>query len=102
MKELIMEVEGADPRYEELRAGARAAGKGYFEYAVSSYGTRGLTELFQALSAQKEKAETEEEKPKEEEEDLFGVKKTEETEETEEAEKPEALNPEILNKDAAA
>jgi len=55
MKELIGEVEGADPRYEELREGARKAGKGYFEYAVSSYGTQGLTELFSALATQKEK-----------------------------------------------
>ncbi len=96
MQELILEVEGADPRYEELRAGARAAGKGYFEYAVSSFGTRGLTELFQVLSAQREKSEAEAEKPVE---DPFNVEKVENAEKTEE---PETLNPEIINKDAAA
>jgi len=57
MKELIGEVEGADPRYAELRAGAKAAGKGYFEYAVSSFGTQGLVELFQVLASQREKAD---------------------------------------------
>lgn len=55
MKELISEVEGADPRYEELRAGARGAGKGYFEYAVSQFGTQGLTELFGVLTEQRER-----------------------------------------------
>ena len=54
MKELIVEVEGADPRYEELRAGAKAAGKGYFEYAVGSQYNRGLTDLFRTLAAQRE------------------------------------------------
>ena len=57
MKELIAEVEGADPKYDELRAGARAAGKGYFEYAVNNLGVRGLTELFDVLSAQRKKDE---------------------------------------------
>lgn len=57
MKKLILEVEGADPRYEELREGAKASGKGYFEYAVSSFGTPGLIELFGVLSSQREKAE---------------------------------------------
>ena len=57
MKELIGEVEGADPRYEELRAGARAAGKGYFDYAVSQFGTQGMTELFGVLAEQREKKE---------------------------------------------
>ena len=60
MKELISEVEGADPRYEELREGARAAGKGYFEYAVQNYGVRGLTELFKELKNQREKKKEEE------------------------------------------
>lgn len=63
MKELISEVEGADPRYDELRAGAKAAGKGYFEYAVGSNVNRGLTDLFRVLAEQKEKTE---EEPKEE------------------------------------
>ena len=57
MKELIAEVEGADPRYEALREGARSAGKGYFEFAVSEYGVRGLTELFAVLGRQREKDE---------------------------------------------
>lgn len=59
MKELVAEVEGADPRYEELRNNAKSAGMGYFEYAVKDYGVRGLTELFGVLSQQKKKAEEE-------------------------------------------
>ena len=57
MKELIAEVEGADPRYDELRSGARAAGKGYFEYAVDGFGVQGLPELFQVLASQREQAD---------------------------------------------
>lgn len=53
MKELISEVEGADPRYEELRQAARASEKGYFEYAVKDFGLRGLTDLFSVLAKQK-------------------------------------------------
>lgn len=56
MKELISEVEGADPRYKELRQGAKTMGKGYFDYAVMNYGTRGLTELFDELAKQRENA----------------------------------------------
>lgn len=52
MKELISEVEGADPKYDALRAGAKSAGMGYFEYAIKDYGTRGLAELFQVLAEQ--------------------------------------------------
>ena len=52
VKELISEVEGADPRYEKLREEARAAGKGYFEYAVGSSTGRDLTDLFNALAAE--------------------------------------------------
>ena len=119
MKELIMEVEGADPRYEELRANARAAGKGYFEYAVSSYGTRGLTELFRVLAMQREMGEAKAEEPEEEakvetlNEEILGGK-TAEVEEEKEPETPEekvlkrdehlgteTLNPEILKKDAS-
>ena len=55
MKELISEIEGADPKYETLREGAKSAGMGYFEYAIKDYNTRGLTELFQVLKAQREK-----------------------------------------------
>lgn len=65
MKELISEVEGADPRYEELRSAAKASGKGYFEYAVSDFGTRGLTDLFSVLAEQKEQKEQEEQKDQE-------------------------------------
>ena len=53
MKELISEVEAADDRYNDLREGARAAGKGYFEYAVDAHEKRGLTELFDELNAAK-------------------------------------------------
>ena len=55
MKELISEVE-TSPRYTELRAGARSAGKGYFDYAVQDYSKRGLTELFTVLAEQKEES----------------------------------------------
>ena len=113
MKELIGEVEGADPRYEELRVNARAAGKGYFEYAVSEFGTRGLTELFSVLAQQREKADEKENEKKydnteddkeeisaETEKDVLDNK----TETGEEALNPEikadeeTLNPEILQK----
>ena len=57
MKELISEVEGADPRYEKLREEARSAGKGYFEYAVGSSTNRGLTDLFNTLAAQPKEEE---------------------------------------------
>ena len=50
MKELIQEVEGADPRYEQLREEAKTAGKGYFEYAVGSRVNKGLTDLFNTLA----------------------------------------------------
>ena len=59
MKELIAEVEGADPRYEELRNAAASAEKGYFEYAVKDYNKRGLTELFATLNEQKKRKEPE-------------------------------------------
>lgn len=121
MKELILEVEGADPRYNELRAGALAAGKGYFEYAVSSFGTQGLTELFRVLAQQREKSEAEAEEPEEEvkediemavegeeeqKDELFGEKTEEEKEKEkiikrEEHLSTERLNPEIVRKDAA-
>lgn len=55
MKEVIKEVEGADPRYEEIRIGARAAGMGYFEYAVKHLEKRGLSDLFTVLMEQREK-----------------------------------------------
>lgn len=96
MKELISEVEGADPRYEELRAGARAAGKGYFEYAVSEFGTQGLTELFGVLAQQREKADAEENEEK------YGnnedLNKETEKNGLENKTDGETLNPEILQK----
>lgn len=115
MKELIAEVEGADPKYNQLRQEAEAAGKGYFEYAVSKFGTQGLTELFQVLGTQKvEKDETGEVEEKEEkdavrdeverrDDDRIGTGGEEEKEEQEddrdgELAKRETLNPEILRK----
>ena len=64
MKELISEVEGADPRYAELRAGAESFGIGYFDYAVKNYGSRGLIELFGTLAEQNKKQEEETSSPK--------------------------------------
>ncbi len=73
MKNLIAEVEGTNPRYEELREGAKAAGKGYFEYAVGSNVNRGLTDLFNTLAAEPKTEEapkeTSEEAPEKAEED---------------------------------
>ncbi len=94
MKELIAEVEGADPRYEELRAGAKAAGKGYFEYAVSGYGVRGLTELFQVLAAQREKVQDDVAETATDEEAL-----AEHRGDGEDLANTEHLNPEILRKE---
>ena len=129
MKELIAEVEGADPRYEELRAGARGAQMGYFEYAVKDFGVRGLTELFGVLAEQREKkavegeaGDTTENVVEELVEDKLGEsadgavvrKAAEEIAEEVESEgledeeladvveeKLETLNPEILKKDIA-
>lgn len=59
MKELISEVEGADPAYATMRN--EASGKGYFEYAVQGSEKQGFVELFQALRNQRaeyNKAET--------------------------------------------
>lgn len=50
IKELIAEVEGADPRFGRLRTEATAAGKNIFDYAVEKYNVRGFTELFDALA----------------------------------------------------
>ena len=102
MKELISEVEGADPRYEELREGARAAGKGYFEYAVSKFGSQGLTELFGVLAEQREKMDEEGEGENElKTEDAVPVEEEEEEKGKglfDEDEPEEKLNPEILRK----
>ena len=76
MKALVADVEGADPRYEELRSKARLAGMGYFEYAVKDFGVQGLVELFQVLSEQKKKAEEEEEKEGVKEEEMREEEKT--------------------------
>ena len=97
MKELISEVEGADPRYEELRMGAKAAGKGYFEYAVSNYGTRGLTELFTVLGQQREKKDEGENSAVEEIENAEGEDGAEPNT-GENKDDSVILNPEILKK----
>ncbi len=88
MKELILEVEGADPRYESLRQGAKAAGMGYFEYAVKGYGVRGMTELFEVLAAQKEEKNETKPGPVEGAE-LEGVSENEQELETEAESEPE-------------
>ena len=99
MKELINEVQGASPVYEELREGARAAGMGYFEYAVSRFGTQGLPELFQVLKEQKERSNEVDEKQKEQQEqqeqqdDVWG---------RQEVVKKERLNPGITDNRNAA
>ena len=54
MKDLIAEVEGADPAYASLRQGAESAGKGYFEYAVGASEGRSLSDLLLALKDQKD------------------------------------------------
>lgn len=92
MKELISEVQGASPVYEELRQGAKAAGKGYFEYAVSSFGVQGLPELFQVLREQKEQQNEVEEKQEEPQEA---------TQQDVVAQNNERLNPEITRGNAA-
>ena len=96
MKELISEVEGADPRYESLREGARTAGKGYFEYAVNEFGSRGLTELFGVLAEQREKADEVEKNDNEAEKE--DVETEEDKELFNEDRREESLNPEILRK----
>ena len=63
MKDVITEVENANPKYEELRQGALKAGKGEFDYAVEDQKTQGLTEAFSVLSEQKERSNEEETPP---------------------------------------
>ena len=89
VKELISDVEGADPRYNDLRMGARQAGKGYFEYAVDSLEKRGLTDLFGVLQAQKESVDTESKKVDEETEAEGETPKAENEFETEEKDNEE-------------
>ena len=57
MKKLIQDVESADPRYNDLRAGADAAGMGYFEYAVKGLEEPNLVKLFTVLSQQRERVD---------------------------------------------
>ena len=52
MKELISEVEGADPAYAAMRN--ETSGKGYFAHAVEGYEKQGFVELFQSLKKQRE------------------------------------------------
>ena len=66
VKELVAEVE-TSPAYANLRAEALKANKGVFEYAVSKYGTRDLTVLFNALNELKEKPEKATSQPEEKE-----------------------------------
>lgn len=70
MKELISEVEGADPRYEDLRERARSFGVGVFEYAVKDFGVRGLTELFDVLAQQRGESDDKENSEKLAEEEI--------------------------------
>lgn len=106
MKELIAEVETADPRYEELRQSAKNYGKGYFEYAVKDFGLRGLTDLFSVLAEQKKKKEEEEKKeeakPAEEPKRDESQPKEEKREEpqSEESQPKEETNPEEPQPDA--
>ena len=94
MKELIFEVEGGEPRFNELRQGAKAANMGYFEYAVKVLAKQednekreDLTTLFKVLAEQKEKAV-----------DSDGVVKGPEIEaEKQEEPSDEQLNPEIVS-----
>ncbi len=94
MKELITEVEGDDPRFDELRQGAKAANMGYFEYAVKVLAKQedkdkreDLTTLFKVLAEQKERAV-----------DNNGVVERPEIEaEKQEEHSDEQLNPEIVS-----
>ena len=90
MKELISEVEGANPAFEVIREKARREGKGYFEAAVSEYSSPGLTELFSVLAQQREKVDN-----VDEENEVVDDNKSENVSE------PEQLNPEIIEKNAA-
>lgn len=58
MKELITEVEGADPVYASLRESAESSGKGYFEYAVGASEGRSLSDLLLALREQKDRPDS--------------------------------------------
>lgn len=94
MKELITEVEGNDPRFNELRQGAQVANMGYFEYAVKVLAKQedndkreDLTTLFKVLAEQKEKVV-----------DNNGVVEGPKTEaEKQEEYSDEQLNPEIVS-----
>ena len=78
MKELIAEVEGASPIYEDLRQGARAAGMGVFEYAVKNSDTRSLTELFKVLAEQRENIREVIEKDEDEKDETKDLDRTKE------------------------
>ena len=54
VKDLVSEVKSS-PAYADLREEALHCNKGVFEYAVSKYGVRDLTVLFDALSEEKQK-----------------------------------------------
>ena len=106
MKELIAEVEDADPRYQELRNNARAAGKGYFEYAVKDFGLRGLTDLFGVLAEQRKEKEQGESKQEGSEQEELGQKEVEqdkseqEDTEQEDAEQEDAEQEETVQEES--
>ena len=101
MKELISEVQGASPVYEELRQGARAAGMGYFEFAVSNYGVQGLPELFEVLKAQKEQMNEAKEETEKEAEKQTDAEEGLWVNSSAQMNNGERLNPEITRKNAA-
>ena len=78
MKELIAEVEGASPIYDDLRQGARAAGMGVFEYAVKKSDTRSLTELFKVLAEQRENTREVIEKDEDKKDEIKDLDRTKE------------------------
>ena len=94
MKELITEVEGDEPRFNELRQGAKAANMGYFAYAVKVLAKQedkdkreDLTTLFKVLAEQKERVV-----------DSDGVVEGPEIEAEKQEERiDEQLNPEIVS-----
>lgn len=100
MKELIAEVEGASPIYEDLRQGARAAGMGVFEYAVKNSDTRSLTELFKVLAEQKENTREVIGKDEDKKDEIKDLDKTEEEKNKEEPARGELTKEEPVEEDS--
>lgn len=92
MRELIAGVEGADPRFAEVRAAASAAGMGCFDYIakVALGGEKNLMGVLNYLSQQRESADQEPESSNHEPEPV--IKESEDRHDT--------LNPEILTKES--